>query len=146
MNDGGAVDRVVGALTDPFGTLYGHHRRKRRRKWKISRAQQDELAVESHRRAIMQSKGLLQEQILPIELKTRKKHWSTRIAPRADRASRAWRSCARCSKDGSITAGNASESASAAAVVLMEKAPPLSTARNHGIIVSLLAVSIETCA
>src|SRR6476660_4184407 len=74
MNDGGAVDMMVGALTDPFDTGHmGITAENVAEKWKISRTQQDELAVESHRRAINAiEKGYFKEQILAIELKTRK--------------------------------------------------------------------------
>ncbi|MGZ8202459.1 MAG: thiolase family protein, partial [Burkholderiales bacterium] len=53
MNDGGTVDMMVGALTDPFDTVHmGITAEAIADKWKITRAQQDEFAVESHRRAI----------------------------------------------------------------------------------------------
>jgi acetyl-CoA C-acetyltransferase len=74
MNDGGVVDMMVGALTDPFETVHmGITAENIAAQWKISREQQDEFAVESHRRAINAiDKGYFKDQILPIELKTRK--------------------------------------------------------------------------
>ncbi|MBI2294185.1 MAG: acetyl-CoA C-acyltransferase, partial [Betaproteobacteria bacterium] len=74
MNDGGTVDMMVGALTDPFDTVHMAITAENiAEKWKITREQQDELAVESHRRAINAiEKGYFREQILPVELKTRK--------------------------------------------------------------------------
>ena len=42
-------------------------------KWGVSREEQDALAVESHRRAARATAdGYFKEQILPVELKTRK--------------------------------------------------------------------------
>ena len=74
MNDGGIVDMMVGALTDPFDTVHMAITAENvAEKWKITREQQDELAVESHRRAINAiEKGYFKEQILPVELKSRK--------------------------------------------------------------------------
>ena len=74
MNDGGVVDMMVGALTDPFDTVHmGITAENIAEQWKISREQQDEFAVESHRRAMNAiEKGYFKDQILPIEMKTRK--------------------------------------------------------------------------
>ncbi len=74
MNDGGAIDMMVGALTDPFDTVHmGITAETIAEKWKITREQQDEFSVESHRRAINAiEKGYFKDQILPIEIKTRK--------------------------------------------------------------------------
>src|ERR1019366_990858 len=53
MNDATAVDVMVGALTDPFETIHmGITAEQVARKWNISRQAQDELAVESHKRAL----------------------------------------------------------------------------------------------
>ncbi|MEK7836098.1 MAG: beta-ketoacyl synthase N-terminal-like domain-containing protein, partial [Pseudomonadota bacterium] len=70
MNDGGTVDMMVGALTDPFDTVHMAITAENiAEKWKITREQQDEFAVESHRRAINAiEKGHFKEQILPVEL------------------------------------------------------------------------------
>jgi acetyl-CoA C-acetyltransferase len=121
MNDGGVIDMMVGALTDPFDTVHMGITAE-----KITREEQDEFAVESHRRAIHAiDKGYFKDQILPIELKTRK---GTTVFerdehPRAD-ASREGMAKLRAAfkKDGTVTAGNASGiNDGAAAVVLMEK-------------------------
>lgn len=74
MNDGGAVDMMVGALTDPFDAVHmGTTAESIAERWKITREQQDEFSVESHRRAIHAiENGYFREQILPIEIKTRK--------------------------------------------------------------------------
>jgi acetyl-CoA C-acetyltransferase len=127
MNDGGAVDMMVGALTDPFDTVHmGITAENIAEKWKITREQQDEFAVESHRRAMNAiDKGYFKDQIVPVELKTRKgtitidrdEH------PRADATLEGMAKLrAVFKKDGSVTAGNASGiNDGAAAVVLMEK-------------------------
>jgi acetyl-CoA C-acetyltransferase len=127
MNDGGVVDMMVGALTDPFDTVHmGITAENIAEKWKISREQQDEFAVESHRRAIHAiEKGYFKDQILPIELKTRK---GTTVFerdehPRADATLEGMTKLrAAFKKDGTVTAGNASGiNDGAAAVVLMER-------------------------
>ncbi len=94
-------------------------------KWNISRAQQDEFAVESHRRAINAiQKGHFKEQILPLELKTRKgvTVFDTDEHPRADASVEGMAKLRTAfKKDGTVTAGNASGiNDGAAAVVLME--------------------------
>jgi acetyl-CoA C-acetyltransferase len=128
MNDGGVVDMMVGALTDPFDTVHmGLTAENMAEKWKISREQQDEFAVESHRRAINAiEKGYFKEQILPIEMKTRKGTvlFDRDEHPRADATVEGMAKLrAAFKKDGSVTAGNASGiNDGAAAVVLMEKA------------------------
>ena len=127
MNDGGVIDMMVGALTDPFDTVHmGITAENIAEKWKITREQQDELAVESHRRAVNAiEKGYFKDQIVPIELKTRK---GTTVFdrdehPRADASLEGMAKLrAVFKKEGTVTAGNASGiNDGAAAVVLMEK-------------------------
>lgn len=126
MSDGGVIDMMVGALTDPFDTVHmGMTAENIAAQWKISREQQDELATESHRRAINAiDKGHFKEQIVPIEIKGRK---GTMLFDRDEhpRADVTMESLAKLrtvfKKDGSVTAGNASGiNDGAAAVVLME--------------------------
>jgi acetyl-CoA C-acetyltransferase len=128
MADGSVVDMMVGALTDPFETVHmGITAENIAEKWKISRDQQDEFSVESHRRALNAiEKGYFKEQILPVELKTRK---GTTVFdrdehPRADASLEGMAKLrAAFKKEGSVTAGNASGiNDGAAAVVLMERA------------------------
>jgi acetyl-CoA C-acetyltransferase len=127
MNDGGFVDMMVGALTDPFDTVHmGVTAENIAEKWKISREQQDEFSVESHRRAINAiEKGYFKDQIVPIELKSRKGTvvFDRDEHPRADATVEGMQKLrAVFKKDGSVTAGNASGiNDGAAAVVLMEK-------------------------
>jgi acetyl-CoA C-acetyltransferase len=126
MADGGVIDMMVGALTDPFDTAHmGITAENVAERWKISREEQDAFAVESHRRAINAiEKGYFKEQIVPVEVKGRKgpvlvdrdEH------PRADASVEGLAKLrAAFKKDGSVTAGNASGiNDGAAAVVLME--------------------------
>ena len=127
MSDGAVVDMMVGALTDPFDTVHmGLTAENIAEKWKISRDQQDEFSVESHRRAVNAiDKGYFKDQILPIELKTRK---GTQLFDRDEhpRGETSRETLAKLrtvfKKDGSVTAGNASGiNDGAAAVVLMER-------------------------
>jgi len=127
MSDGAVVDMMVGALTDPFDTVHmGLTAENIAEKWKISRDQQDEFSVESHRRAVNAiDKGYFKDQILPIELKTRKgpQLFDRDEHPRGE-TSRETLAKLRTvfKKDGSVTAGNASGiNDGAAAVVLMER-------------------------
>ncbi|HXF65078.1 MAG TPA: acetyl-CoA C-acyltransferase family protein [Burkholderiales bacterium] len=128
MSDGSVIDMMVGALTDPFDTVHmGITAENIAEKWKITREQQDEFSVESHRRAVNAiEKGYFKEQILPIELKTRK---GTTVFDRDEhpRADTSLESLSKLravfKKDGTVTAGNASGiNDGAAAVVLMERA------------------------
>ena len=128
MNDGGAIDMMGGAVTDPFEAVHmGITAENIAAQWKISREQQDEFSVESHRRAINAiEKGFLKDHTLPIELKTRK---GTTVFdrdehPRADVTLEGLAKLRAAFKKegGSVTAGNASGiNDGAAAVVLMEK-------------------------
>src|SRR3954447_905256 len=74
MGDAAVVDAMTAALHDPFG--HGHMgvtAENIAAKYGFTREQQDEFSVESHRRAAraIESK-LFEQQIVPIELKTRK--------------------------------------------------------------------------
>jgi len=128
MSDGSVVDMMVGALTDPFDTTHmGITAENIAEKWKITREQQDEFSVESHRRAMNAiEKGYFKDQILPIELKTRKgvTVFDRDEHPRGDASVEGMAKLrAVFKKDGSVTAGNASGiNDGAAAVVLMERA------------------------
>src|SRR5687767_1972029 len=128
MGDGSVVDMMVGALTDPFDTVHmGITAENIAEKWKISREQQDEFAVESHRRALNAiDKGYFKEQNAPFELKTRKGTtlFDRDEHPRSDASMEGMAKLrAAFKKEGSVTAGNASGiNDGAAAVVLMERA------------------------
>ena len=135
MNNVQAVDVLVGALTDPFDEVHmGMTAENIARKWGITREDQDELAVESHRRALCAIKtGRFKSQIVPVELKTRKGTtcFDTDESPREDAT---MENLAKLKpafdKNGTITAGNAScINDGAAAVVLMEE----HAAEEHGL-------------
>ncbi len=128
MGDSTQTDMMVGALTDPFDTVHmGMTAENIADKWKITREQQDAFAVESHRRAANAiEKGYFKEQIVPVELKTRK---GTVVFDKDEhvKADSTLEGMAKLraafKKEGSVTAGNASGiNDGAAAVVLMEKA------------------------
>ena len=74
MGDTKMVDLMVGILTDPFGVGHmGVTAENLVEKWKLTREEQDALAVESHRRAANAIKeGRFKSQIVPITIKTRK--------------------------------------------------------------------------
>lgn len=126
MGDGVAVDSMVGALTDPFG--HGHMGMTAEavaKRYGISREDQDAFAVESHRRAgAAWAANRFDSQIVPVEIKTRKGV----VTFAKDEHIRADVSLADMTKlkpaftkDGSVTAGNASGlNDAAAAVVLMD--------------------------
>jgi acetyl-CoA C-acetyltransferase len=127
MGDGQMVDAMVGALTDPFDGMHmGVTAENVAEKWNISREDQDAMAVESHNRAERAIEaGRFKDQILPIELKSRK--GSTMFD--TDEHVRLGCTLADLAKlrpvfkkDGSVTAGNASGiNDAAAALVLMER-------------------------
>jgi acetyl-CoA C-acetyltransferase len=127
MNNVSAVDVLVGALTDPFDEIHmGVTAENVARRWGISREDQDELAVESHRRAICAIKtGIFKSQIVPIGLKTKKgtTYFETDESPRTDAT---MENLAKLKpvfdENGTVTAGNSSSiNDGAAAVVLMER-------------------------
>ncbi len=127
MGDGTVVDATVGALTDPFDDCHmGITAENIAAKWRVSREDQDALAVESHRRAAQAlAKGYFKEQIVPIEVRT--KGGSALFG--ADEHVRADATLGGMAKlkpvfdvTGTVTAGNAAGiNDAAAAVVLMER-------------------------
>ena len=74
MGDTKMLDLMVAVLTDPFGVGHmGVTAENLVEKWKLTREEQDALAVESHRRAAHAIKeGRFKSQIVPITIKTRK--------------------------------------------------------------------------
>jgi acetyl-CoA C-acetyltransferase len=127
LNDVNAVDVLVASLTDPFDEVHmGNTAENIARKWGITREDQDELAVESHRRALDAiEKGRFQGQIVPVELKSRtgSTFFTTDESPRSDATiENLARLKPAFDKAGTITAGNSSSiNDGAAAVVLMER-------------------------
>lgn len=129
MGDATMVDMMLGALHDPFHKIHmGVTAENVAREHDITRSQQDEAALESHRRASAAiHAGHFKDQIVPVTQKTRKgdvvfdtdehvRHDVTiedmaRLKPVFAR------------ENGSVTAGNASGlNDAAAAVVLMDAA------------------------
>jgi acetyl-CoA C-acetyltransferase len=74
MQDGVVIDAMVGALTDPFGACHmGVTAENVASEYGVSRADQDALAAESHRRAAAATgAGYFTEQITPVEIPGRK--------------------------------------------------------------------------
>jgi len=126
MNDATAVDVLVAALTDPFDKVHMATTAENvARKFGISRQDQDELAVESHRRALNAIQtGKFKSQIVPVELTSREGTtlFDTDESPRSDATlEKLAKLKPAFDKAGTITAGNASSvNDGAAAVVLME--------------------------
>jgi acetyl-CoA C-acetyltransferase len=128
MGDAKDIDMMVGALTDPFDTIHmGVTAENVATRCGITRAAQDAFAVESHKRAANAiAKGYFKDQILPIELKSKKgpAQFDTDEHVRSDASLEGMAKLrpAFAKENGSVTAGNASGiNDAAAAVVLMEK-------------------------
>jgi acetyl-CoA C-acetyltransferase len=127
MNDTAAVDVMVGSLTDPFdGEHMGVTAERVARKWNITREAQDELAVESHRRALDAIRsGKFKEQIVPIEIKIKggTTCFCTDESPRPDATLENFAKLKPVFQiNGTVTAGNSSSvNDGAAAVVLMDR-------------------------
>lgn len=124
MGDAQMVDVMTGALTCPIENVHmGITAENIAQEWNISRQQQDELALQSHQRAENAIRsGYFEQQILPIELKSRK---GTTIF-KQDEHVRFDAKLEDFSKlrpvfkpDGSVTAGNASGLNDAAAAVVL---------------------------
>ncbi len=74
MGDGAALDPMVGALSDPWDKCHmGVTAENVAADFHVSRADQDALAAESHRRAAAATEaGYFKEQILPVEIPGKK--------------------------------------------------------------------------
>jgi acetyl-CoA C-acetyltransferase len=127
MGDGKIQDAMVGALTDPFDNVHmGITAENVAAKYGVSRADQDALAVESHRRAAAAIEaGRFKEQIVPITLQTRKGPQVVDLDEHV-RPGTTLEDMAKLKtvfqKDGTVTAGNASGINDGAAIlVLAEK-------------------------
>jgi acetyl-CoA C-acetyltransferase len=128
MGDAKVVDMMVAALHDPFHNIHmGVTAENVAAQWGITRQMQDELAVESHRRAARATaEGRFKSQIVPVSLKSKKGEviFDTDEHFRADATVEEMAKLkAVFQKDnGTVTAGNASGiNDGAAAVVLMER-------------------------
>jgi acetyl-CoA C-acetyltransferase len=125
MNDGVAIDAMTGALTDPFEDCHmGVTAENVATEYGVSREDQDALAVQSHQRAAAaQAGGYFTGQILPIEIPGRKGQVTVVGADEHVRADVTLEGMAKLrpafSKDGTVTAGNASGINDAAAAVVL---------------------------
>jgi acetyl-CoA C-acetyltransferase len=135
MGDGGTVDAMVAALTDPFEDCHmGVTAENIADKWSITREDQDALAVESHHRAATAiAEGRFTDQIVPVEIKGRK---GTTVFAQDEhvRPDITLEDLAKLrpafATDGTVTAGNASGVNDAAAAVVLADAD---TARARGL-------------
>ena len=124
MNDTVALDAMTGALTDPFDSCHmGVTAENVAADFHVSRADQDALAAESHRRAAAATAaGYFKEQILPVEIPGKR---GTTIVDTDEhiRHDVSLDDMAKLkpafAKDGTVTAGNASGINDAAAAVVI---------------------------
>jgi acetyl-CoA C-acetyltransferase len=136
MNDGVALDAMTGALTDPFEDCHmGVTAENVAADFHVSRADQDALAAESHRRAAAATAaGYFKEQILPVEIPGRKGKVTIVDTDEHIRADVSLEDMARLrpafAKDGTVTAGNASGLNDAAAAVVLASG---SFVHSHGL-------------
>ncbi len=126
MGDAKVLDATTGALTDPFHDCHmGMTAENLAAKYDISREEQDELAVESHRRAAKATEeGLFKSQILPVEVKQKRDTvtFDTDEHVRSDASPEGMAKLKPVfDKEGTVTAGNAAGlNDAASAVVMME--------------------------
>jgi acetyl-CoA C-acetyltransferase len=127
MGDMKGIDMMVGALHDPFHVIHmGVTAENVAKEFNVSREDQDALAVESHKRAANAiANGYFKEQILPIEIKSKKGPvmFDTDEHVRGDATVEGMAKLKTVfQKDGTVTAGNASGlNDGAGAVLLMER-------------------------
>ena len=124
---GGLVDTLLGYHMGVTADNIADH-------YKISRQEQDEWALMSHQRAVEAiSKGWFKDEIIPVEIKTKKGPalFETDEHPRTD-TSLERLGCLKPAfkKDGTVTAGNASGLNDAGACLIMMAAE---TAKNLGV-------------
>lgn len=125
MGDTRLIDTILGALNDPFHTVpMGMTAENVARKFSISRAQQDELAVQSHRRAERAiQEGRFKSQIVPMvrTVKGREVVFDTDEHVRNDATLDDFVKLKPvfAKENGTVTAGNASGINDAASAVLL---------------------------
>jgi acetyl-CoA C-acetyltransferase len=125
MGDGAAIDPMTGALSDPWdGCHMGVTAENVAADFHISRADQDALAAESHRRAAAATAaGYFKDQILPVEIAGKKGKTTVVEVDEHIRAEVSLDDMAKLrpafAKDGTVTAGNASGINDAAAAVVI---------------------------
>jgi acetyl-CoA C-acetyltransferase len=124
MGDGAVVDAMTGALHDPFGNGHmGITAENIAAKFGFTRAQQDEFAVESHRRAANAlEKGIFKDQIVPVEIKSRKGTETFVLDEHVRKGAKIedmQKLKPAFKKDGTVTAANASGLNDAGAAIVM---------------------------
>jgi len=135
MGEAKAIDAVNGALADPFdGCHMGITAETVSKEYGVSREDQDELAVLSHRRAAAATEaGYFNEQITPVQVPGKKGPVEV-TTDEHFRSDASMEGMARLrpafTKEGTVTAGNASGMNDAAAAVVMTSA---AFADSHGL-------------
>jgi len=124
MGDASMVDAVVGCLTDPFNHIHmGVTAENLAGSHGISREAQDEFALESHRRAVAaRDSGKFVDEIVPVEIKSRTQtgEFTVDEHPRSEVSMEGLAKLRPAfSKEGTVTAGNASGLNDAAAAVVV---------------------------
>ncbi|HET9969466.1 MAG TPA: beta-ketothiolase BktB [Streptosporangiaceae bacterium] len=125
MQDGVAVDPMTGALSDPFDACHmGVTAENVAADYGVTRADQDALAAESHRRAAAaQAAGYFTEQIVPVEVPGKKGTVTVIDTDEHVRPDVTLENLARLKPafeaGGTVTAGNASGINDAAAAVVL---------------------------
>ncbi|AUH33331.1 acetyl-CoA C-acyltransferase family protein [Paracoccus tegillarcae] len=126
MGDQKMLDMMTGALTCPMGTGHmGVTAENVAAENEITREQQDEFALQSQNRAANAIKeGYFKEQIVPVEIKTRKGMvaFDTDEHPKETSIEKLGGLKTVFQKDGSVTAGNASGINDGAAAVVLARA------------------------
>ena len=124
MNDAALVDMLVGALSDPFDDVHmGITAENVSKKYGVSRADQDALAAESHRRAQLAiDHGYFRAQIVPVPVKVRR----DTVPFESDETVRGDATAKKLARlkpvfdpAGTVTAGNASSINDAAAALVL---------------------------
>jgi acetyl-CoA C-acetyltransferase len=138
MGDSKAIDMMVATLTDPFGVGHmGVTAENLATKWNISREEQDALSVESQRRAAAAiAEGRFKSQIVPIVMKTRKGEvvFDTDEHVKAGTTIETLAKMKPAfSKDGTVTAGNASGINDGAAFLVLAAADVAASAGRQPI-------------
>ena len=124
MNDAALVDMLVGALSDPFDDVHmGITAENVARKYGVSRADQDALAAESHRRAQLAiDHGYFRAQVVPVPVRVKR----DTVPFESDETVRGDATVEKLGKlkpvfdkAGTVTAGNASSINDAAAALVL---------------------------
>ncbi|MEZ4333311.1 MAG: acetyl-CoA C-acyltransferase family protein [Myxococcota bacterium] len=147
MGDTTMIDTMTATLTDPFGVGHmGITAENLAAKWKISREEQDALAVESHRRAAAAiADGRFQSQIVPIVKQTRKGEirfdTDEHVKPDTTLEQLAKLRPAFKKEGGTVTAGNASGINDGAAFLVLADASAAASA-GHTPIARLVSYAV----